>query len=71
MNVSQFYKMGIEKQGFLTGLEIFILFSFNLKGLWLYPEREILEEGRNERRWKMEKQEGEEGTRKIRAGKKR
>lgn len=53
VDVSQFYKTGTKNQEFLTSSS-----SFNLKGLWLYPEREIMEEGRNERRRKIEKQEG-------------
>ena len=65
--VSQFHKVGIEKWEFFAGLEIFLLF-LPLKGLWLYQEREILEERRNERRTEKEEKER---TRKIRARRKR
>lgn len=33
VEVSQFHKVGIEKQGFLTGLEIFLLPFLQLEGI--------------------------------------
>lgn len=66
--VSLFHKVGIEKWGFFTGLEIFILLFLQFKGIMALPGKGDIGERRNERR--AEKEE-KERTRKIRARRKR
>lgn len=61
--------MGVEKCGFLTVLDIFLLLFLQLEGIWLYQEEEILGGGRNERRRGIEEQEGEKGQGRSELGK--